>query len=166
MKEIAEVVKTTGRIAVVRIEKHPECDGCKACAFKNGQSTVKIKALNGVGAKTGDRVLVRAEKDNRLLASFIVYVIPVVLAGAGALIGGFAIGREVWAAVLCIAGLLLGFSAVFALDKILGKTRGFGMEVVEILSDAQTTVNAALNDVQTTENISKKEEENLNGKNV
>ena len=49
-----------------------------------GESRVKVRALNAVGAKTGDTVLVKAEKDNRLLASFIVYILPVLFAAAGA----------------------------------------------------------------------------------
>ena len=41
MKERAEVVKTAGRIAVLQIVKTPECDACKACAFRNGKSRVR-----------------------------------------------------------------------------------------------------------------------------
>ena len=132
MTETATVLKTTGKIAVVRIEKKPECDGCKVCAFKNGQSTVKVKALNTCGAKAGDTVVVKAEKDNRALASFIVYIVPVLLAGAGVLVGALCFEREAWIALLSVAGLVLGFAAVFAADKLLARSRGFGMEVVEI----------------------------------
>ena len=88
MREQAIVVKTTGKIAVLRIQKRPECEGCKICAFKEGPSVVKVKAKNTVGAKAGDTVIVQAEKDNRTLASFFAYIVPVLLAGAGVLIGG------------------------------------------------------------------------------
>lgn len=132
MKERAIVVKTAGKTALLRIEKHPECDSCKVCAFRSGKSTVKVKAKNTVGAKAGDEVIVQAEKDNRLLASFIVYVIPVLLAGAGVAIGALALKAEVWAAILCLIGLALGLAVVYMLDKFAAKSRGFGMEVVEI----------------------------------
>ena len=132
MKEQAIVVKTTGKIAVVRIQKHPECEGCKMCAFKAGQSIVKIKAKNVAGAKAGDTVIVQAEKDNRLLASFIVYILPVLFAGAGAAVGFLALKDQLWAALCCVAGLVPGFAAVFLLDKWAARSRGFGMEVVEI----------------------------------
>ena len=94
MKELATVVNTAGKIATVQIEKKPECDSCKMCAFRNGKSRVKVRALNAVGAKPGDTVLVKAEKDNRLLASFIVYIVPVLLAGAGLLVGCFGFVEE------------------------------------------------------------------------
>lgn len=138
MKEVATIVKITGKIAVVQIEKHTECDSCKACAFRNGKSTVKLKALNEAGAVEGDRVIVQAEKDNRLLASFVVYIIPVLTAAAGVLIGAFCLKQEIWMAVLCLVGLAVGFAAVFCFDKIFAKTRGFGMEVIQILQKADT----------------------------
>ena len=132
MTERALVVKTSGKIAVLQIEKKPECEGCKICAFKNGKSRVKVKALNTCGAKAGDTVVVKAEKDNRALASFIVYIVPVLLAGLGVLVGALCFEKEVWSALLCIVGLVLGFAAVFIADKIFSGSRGFGMEAVEI----------------------------------
>ena len=132
MTERAVVVKTAGRIAVLQIEKKPECDSCKVCAFKAGKSRVKVKALNTAGARAGDEVIVKAEKDNRALASFIVYIIPVLLAGAGVLVGALCFDREIWIVLLCLAGLLIGFAAVVAADKLLARSRGFGMEVVKI----------------------------------
>ena len=116
MKEQALVVKTAGRIAVVQIEKRPECAACKVCAFAGGKSRVKVKALNTAGAKAGDRVLVEAEKDNRALASFVVYIVPVLLGIAGVVIGAYCFEEELWAAVLCLIGLPLGFVAVWAID--------------------------------------------------
>ena len=132
MTERALVVKTSGKIAVLQIEKKPECEGCKICAFKNGKSRVKVKALNTCGAKAGETVVVKAEKDNRALASFIVYIVPVLLAGLGVLVGALCFEKEVWIALLCIVGLVLGFAAVFIADKIFSGSRGFGMEAVEI----------------------------------
>ena len=138
MKEQALVVKTAGRIAVVQIEKRPECAACKVCAFAGGKSRVKVKALNTAGAKTGDRVLVEAEKDNRALASFVVYIVPVLLGIAGVVIGAYCFEEELWAAVLCLIGLALGFVAVWAIDKLLSKRRGFGIEVVSVLDTPKT----------------------------
>lgn len=133
MKEIAQVVKTTGKIAVLQIEKHPACDGCKICAFKDGKSRVKVKARNLVGAKAGDHVIVSAEKDNRLLASFVAYIVPVLFACLGLLLGWLTLKKEVFCALFCIAGLIVGFTAVALIDKLLSRTRGFGMEVIEIV---------------------------------
>ena len=132
MTERALVVKTSGRIAVLQIEKKPECDACKACAFRNGKSRVKVKALNTAGAKAGDEVIVACEKDNRALASFIVYMVPVLFTAAGVAVGALCFEKEAFIALFALVGLALGFALVFAADKILSGSRGFGMEVVEI----------------------------------
>lgn len=132
MRERATVLKTAGKIAVLQIEKSPACEGCKICAFKAGKSRVKVKALNAAGAKKGDTVIVQAEKDNRTLASFFAYIVPVLLAGAGVLIGALCKLEELYIVLLCLGGLALGFGAVFAIDKLLARSGGFGMEVVEV----------------------------------
>ena len=82
--------------------------------------------------KKGDTVIVQAEKDNRTLASFFAYIVPVLLAGAGVLIGALCKLEELYIVLLCLGGLALGFGAVFAIDKLLARSRGFGMEVVEV----------------------------------
>lgn len=132
MRERATVLKTAGKIAVLQIEKSPACEGCRICAFKAGKSRVKVKALNAAGAKKGDTVIVQAEKDNRTLASFFAYIVPVLLAGAGVLIGALCKLEELYIVLLCLGGLALGFGAVFGIDKLLARSRGFGMEVVEV----------------------------------
>lgn len=132
MRERATVLKTAGKIAVLQIEKSPACEGCRICAFKAGKSRVKVKALNAAGAKKGDTVIVQAEKDNRTLASFFAYIVPVLLAGAGVLIGALCKLEELYIVLLCLGGLALGFGAVFGIDKLLARSGGFGMEVVEV----------------------------------
>ena len=132
MRERATVLKTAGKIAVLQIEKSPACEGCRICAFKAGKSRVKVKALNAAGAKKGDTVIVQAEKDNRTIASFFAYIVPVLLAGAGVLIGALCKLEELFIVLLCLGGLALGFGAVFAIDKLLARSGGYGMEVVEV----------------------------------
>lgn len=77
-------------------------------------------------------MIVQAEKDNRTLASFFAYIVPVLLTGAGVLIGALCKLEELYIVLLCLGGLALGFGAVFAIDKLLARSRGFGMEVVEV----------------------------------
>ena len=137
MKERATVVKANGKIATVQIIKTPQCETCKACAFRNGKSTVKIKAKNEVGADVGDEVIVCCEKDNRALASFLVYIVPVLFAGAGAVIGFFTFQKEVYTVLLCLGMLVLGFAAVVLFDRLLSKSKGFGMEILQIINTEQ-----------------------------
>ena len=153
MRERATVLKTAGKIAVLQIEKSPACEGCRICAFKAGKSRVKVKALNTAGAKKGDTVIVQAEKDNRTLASFFAYIVPVLLAGAGVLIGALCKLEELYIVLLCLGGLALGFGAVFAIDKLLARSGGFGMEVAGVCpAQPEGAKGAAETDAETAEN--------------
>lgn len=145
MREHATVIKTSGKIATVQIIKSPQCESCKACAFKNGKSYVKIKAKNEIGAIVGDNVLVCCEKDNRALASFLVYIVPVIFVAIGAIIGYFAFKKEVYTVLLCLVMLVLGFVTVFFVDKLLSKSKGFGMEIIEIIYNNEESVSAEQN---------------------
>ena len=57
---------------------------------------------------------------------------PVVAVGAGVAVGALCFEKEAFIALFALVGLALGFALVFAADKILSGSRGFGMEVVEI----------------------------------
>ena len=133
MTEQATVLRTAGKIAIVAIDKKPQCAGCKMCAFRAGATQVRVRAVNTAGAKAGERVVVHAERDRRALASLIVYILPVLFAGIGVAVGALALGGELWAACLCLAGLAVGLGCVFGIDRALSLRRGFGMEVVEVL---------------------------------
>ncbi len=145
MRELATVIKTSGKIATVQIIKSPQCGSCKACAFKNGKSYVKVKAKNEIGATIGNNVLVGCEKDNRTLASFLVYIVPVIFVAIGAIIGYFAFKKEVYTVLLCLFMLVLGFVVVFFFDKLLSKSKGFGMEIIEIVNNNEEFVSAEQN---------------------
>lgn len=139
MQENAIVIKANNNavsgksIAVIKILKHAECDGCKACAFRSGKNYVTLKALNRINAKVGDNVIVKTEKDNRLFASFLVYVVPLLVGFLGLLIGTFAFEKEIFSIILCLSGIILGYIIVVVIDKIVGKRNGFGLEITQIL---------------------------------
>ena len=48
------------------------------------------------------------------------------------LIGALCKLEELYIVLLCLGGLALGFGAVFGIDKLLARSGGFGMEVVEV----------------------------------
>lgn len=62
---------------------------------------------------------------------------PVLFAGLGVLIGFFVFEKEVYTVLLCLGMLAAGFAAVVIFDRILSKSKGFGMEVVEIINTEQ-----------------------------
>jgi sigma-E factor negative regulatory protein RseC len=133
MKERAEVVKTYKNTATVKIDRKSECSSCKMCAFKSGTNFVKVRAKNDINAKVGDAVIIDLEKDNRLTASFLIYIVPLIFAAAGLLIGNF-LGNEILMFGLCLFMLVLGYIIIALIDKKLSDKKGFSPEIVQILS--------------------------------
>ena len=65
-----------------------DCSKCEACMYEN---TIKTTARNTAGAHPGQQVLVETDTGSVMLATFIIYLLPLALFfagyGAGALCG-------------------------------------------------------------------------------
>ncbi|MDM8525271.1 SoxR reducing system RseC family protein [Desulfococcaceae bacterium HSG8] len=76
--------------AWVRTTKTSACESCAAkdgCHTLGGGKEAEIEAINMIGAKTGDNVVIGFENSSLLKASFLVYVFPIISMMAGAVIG-------------------------------------------------------------------------------
>jgi len=105
---IIEVTETRARVIVRRSEMCEECQGKGVCKSLGGGNDMEAEALNRIGAKVGDRVLLQLDTSFFLKIAFIVYMVPVL-----ALIGG------------AVAGLKLG--PAYAFEPELGSVLfGFG----------------------------------------
>ncbi len=88
------VIEIRDDMARVKTSRHNDCENCGACP---GNSAIVLDALNPVGAKIGQRVVIEIQAVNMLKAAFIVYVLPLLAAFAGVLAGGwiaFKMGHE------------------------------------------------------------------------
>ena len=132
MKEIAEVVKADKNVATIKIERKSDCYACNACSFKNNANYVKLRAINTIGAKKGDSVVVEMESNNRLTASFLVYILPLIFAAIGLLIGSF-FDSEIWMFIICLTMLIVGYIIISIIDKRLTNKKGFSPEIMQIL---------------------------------
>ena len=81
----AIVLDVIGQTARVRASRHNDCEHCGACP---GNSALVFDAINTVGARPGQRVAVQVQEVNMLKAAFIVYMLPLVSAAGGAVLGG------------------------------------------------------------------------------
>lgn len=79
MRTTGEVVKVYNNTAVVRIELKSacghECTNCGACKAKY----IEAEALNTLGAKIGDRVIIESESQGILKIAFLLYILPVLI---------------------------------------------------------------------------------------
>lgn len=134
IRENGVVLKADKNTAVVKLEKKSECSTCGRCSFGRGKNYVKLRAKNLVGAKAGNEVVLQIQKDNRLSAAFYVYIVPLVFAAAGLLIGYFT-GTEIFMFALCLVMLVFGYIIVMLIDKSLSQKKGYAPEIVEIKNE-------------------------------
>ena len=129
--------------AVLRMMRMSACAKCGKCMSASSESEeILVEVDNAIGAKVGDHVVVSMEHINVMKATFLVYVIPMVLLIVG-IVGsyyalnaiGFAGPTEVVAAVIGIA--LMGLSYIYLKinDKKFKESREYVPVVTKILFD-------------------------------
>lgn len=78
------VIEADGENVRVKLSKHAECSFCGSC---QGDNSVVLSAYNLIGAKPGQAVIIKMEKDNDLRAAFIMFGLPIMAVLAGVVTG-------------------------------------------------------------------------------
>lgn len=84
------VLRTDSEAAWVKTVRSSACEGCTArgsCHTTGGGQDMEVKAINSAGAGVGDRIVLSFETASLLKATFLIYVFPIILMIAGALLG-------------------------------------------------------------------------------
>ena len=84
------VLRTDSEAAWVKTTRSSACEGCtarKSCHTIGDSQDTEVKAINLAGARAGDRIVLSFESKSLLKATFLIYVFPIILLMAGALIG-------------------------------------------------------------------------------
>ncbi|HKL93981.1 MAG TPA: SoxR reducing system RseC family protein [Clostridia bacterium] len=135
MLEIGKITKLKKNSAVVSFDRKSACDSCHMCATTRGGMKVETLVPNALQANVGDYVEVEMGDKFVLTAAVIVYIIPLLLVGAGIGIG--VLFSETVQIILAAAGLILGFVIAFLLDKVVKKKKGFSPQMVRIASESE-----------------------------
>lgn len=78
------VIEVKGKIAIVKLTQHGECENCGTCA---GSNAALIEMNNKIGAKKGDKVAFEPVENGMLKATFIVFWFPLICIFIGGQIG-------------------------------------------------------------------------------
>jgi len=127
----------------ILVESAPET-GCSSCAAKGtcltgGDSRKKrLWIENTLGASPGDMVSFRIEEKGVVLASVLLYLLPVIFLVGGAVAGAMlapdmAMETESGSAVGGIAGIILAFIFIYVVSKIKRMKNLFSPVLLEIL---------------------------------
>lgn len=124
MTERGVVAKIKGKKATVRFDRRSACDSCHMCAVTRDGMKVEVIIDNTLNANVGDFVEVEMGEKFVLTAAAIVYIIPLILVGAG--IGLGTLVSELAQILMAVSGLIIGFVIAFLLDRfVIRKKKGF-----------------------------------------
>jgi len=141
VEEIGIVLENKGEEALVRITRHSLCSRCSnrcQLAGNTHESTeMQISVKNPIGAGKGDRVRIEMGEQSLVIASLIIYLIPLIglIAGYFAGINLFPAAGEVAGIVAALLFLALSFFLVNRIDKLLGKKQKYQPVIKAIVKE-------------------------------
>ncbi len=130
-----KVVRLKNSVAYVEIERSQECAGCKACALAAKKSTT-LSAKNDAGANTGDEVLVVLAPQKPLIATLMLFILPLVLMVISIVVALRFDQSEIMLALYAFCGIAVGFLIAFVFDKLY-YSKKYVSHVIEILNTRQ-----------------------------
>ena len=114
-KELGVVTEIQSDMALVKTARSAACEGCasKGSCMSKSSGEMIIRAVNQVGARVGDQVVISVATSAFLKVTFLLYVFPILGLMAGAMIGHYAIA-PLFGLSLSGAAAVTGFVAMVA----------------------------------------------------
>ena len=135
--EIGTVDKIKNGLFYVKLSKSEKCEGCKVCDFgKNNYITVP--SLSEIDCSVGDSVVLRAPIKKTYLSSLIMYLMPIVIMIACAIIVYNVTHNDLHVLIACAVSLLVSFGLIFILDKAVRSKKNMPL-IVRNLTKSNTT---------------------------
>ena len=107
-----------------------DCEECAGCGVSG--AAVKAKAVNTIGAKPGQQVVVESSTSKMLGIVTFVYTIPVVLFILGYLLMVFTTNSVPLQYGVAIAGFLIGIVAAILYDRKIKRQGGLVFNIVRL----------------------------------
>ena len=108
-----------------------DCEECAGCGVTG--AAVKAKALNPIGARPGQKVVVESSTQKMLGIVTFVYMVPVVLFILGYLVAALLLGASVaWQYTVAIAGFAVGILIAILYDRKVKASGGLTFNIVRL----------------------------------
>ena len=121
IEEIGIVNKISNEFAFVNVNRGTMCGSCPSKGlchpFGGEENDFQVKALNLIGAKTGDKVKIVIENKNFLKASFIVYGIPILFLMLFSVIGKLFFKKDIFSFIFGFSGMIFSYILIKLYDK-------------------------------------------------
>lgn len=137
IKENGVVIKTGKSKAWVKTIKSSACEGCASHGSCEAVNEAEVEAINSVGAKIGDTVVVGFESGALLKVSMMLYLFPVLAMIAGAAIGSYIAPRydmdeSVMSAILAFSFFFLSFVCIRLSSSLLSGNKKYQAQIIKI----------------------------------
>lgn len=107
-----------------------DCEECAGCGVSG--AAVRAKAVNSVGARPGQKVVVQSDTKKMLRIVALVYLIPVVLFILGYVVTACLTSTVAIQYAVAIAGFAAGIAAAIAYDRKLRARGGLSFTIVRL----------------------------------
>ena len=137
------VIKIDATTAWITTTKTSACEGCAArssCTVLGGGKEMEVEAINDIGARVGQNVVLHFQTSPLLKATFLLYVLPILFLILGAFIGDQAAPHFDMDPSTCsviVGFIFFGVSIKFVKSKgnKLAKKDAYRPKVIRILKD-------------------------------
>ena len=135
MTQIATVQRIIdSKYAVISVPRKSacghDCEECAGCGVSG--AAVHAKAINSVGAKVGQKVVVQSDTKKMLRIVALVYLIPVVLFLAGYLVPALMGASVALQYTLALVGFFAGIAGAICYDRYLRARGGLSFTIVRL----------------------------------
>ena len=136
------VIHTHDALARVKTTKSGSCKACTArdsCHVTETGNVMEVDAINGAGARKGDRILLHFETGSLMKACFLLYILPVGFMLMGAIFGHWlalkiGMNTSLLSAAIGFSFLFLSFAMIRSKANALGESDAYKPKIVKILS--------------------------------
>lgn len=140
MKQIAivesvDIVDSIDRNkTIIKVKRDSACAGCKSESFcASCMKTVTSEAINEIGAKVGDTVIVESESKTILKYAVVTFILPIVFALIAYFITGYIFSDEVISNISMAAGFVIPLVILIIVVK---NKKICDITITSIVSDA------------------------------
>lgn len=140
MQTKATVISIDGPFATVEAERNSACDGChkaeeggcSVCTLMGSDRKIATRAINEIGAKVGDRVVIESHDGRMLWYAALVFIVPILATLLSWGLTALFTKTLLWQIAGGAFGFVVSFLVIFLYSKKISKSR-CDVEIVEIL---------------------------------
>ncbi|NLC72718.1 MAG: SoxR reducing system RseC family protein [Ruminococcaceae bacterium] len=108
-------------------------EGCSSCHVCKYTSSIKLEAINEIGAALGDKVEIQTKTSRILGTALLVYALPFVFFFIGYLLGAYLGWEETYKIISSFAAMAVGFLVVVIIGKQ-KKNKPITYNIISIIS--------------------------------